>query len=76
MLFKVLSVLLATTFGATNEDCKWSPTTVSGSKKPTTVCSGQLIFEDNFDSFDQTKWQHRVTLSGGRISEQVYLLLI
>ena len=45
--------------------CQWSPTTVSGSKKPSSVCSGQLIFEDNFNSFEQSKWQHEITLAGG-----------
>jgi beta-glucanase (GH16 family) len=45
--------------------CRWTPTTVSGSKKPASVCSGQLIFEDNFDWLDQSKWQHETTLGGG-----------
>lgn len=51
------------------DGCLWTPTTVSGSKKPVEICSGQLIFEDNFDNLNGTVWQHRVTLSGGRISE-------
>jgi beta-glucanase (GH16 family) len=50
---------------ATSNGCQWTPTTVSGSKAPASVCSGQLIFEDNFDWFDQSKWQHEVTLAGG-----------
>lgn len=41
----------------------------SGSKAPENICAGQLIFEDNFDSFDQSTWQHVVTLSGGRNAE-------
>ena len=62
MFFKVflLSTLITTLNG-----CKWSPTTVSGSKRPGNICSGQLIFEDNFDSFDLSKWQHEETLAGG-----------
>lgn len=26
---------------------------------------GKIIFEDNFTSFDYTKWKHDITLSGG-----------
>lgn len=34
----------------------------------TTFCSGDLIFEDTFDTFDLRKWQHEITLSGGGVS--------
>lgn len=30
-----------------------------------TLCSCKLVFEDNFDTFDFTKWKHDITLSGG-----------
>lgn len=30
-----------------------------------TICSGDLIFEDNFDYFDFKKWEHENTLGGG-----------
>lgn len=42
-------------------------TTASGSRAPAagSFCSGQLIFEDNFDTLDQVNWRHEVTLSGG-----------
>lgn len=43
-----------------------SQTTVSGSAAPTgTICSGDLIFEDTFDTLDHKKWQHENTLGGG-----------
>lgn len=58
-------VFLLTVIVTTAEACHWSPTTASGSKAPSGFCSGQLIFEDNFDSLDQSKWQHEVTLGGG-----------
>lgn len=32
-------------------------------------CSGDLIFEDTFDTFDLRKWQHESTLAGGSVSE-------
>lgn len=28
-------------------------------------CSGDLIFEDNFDELDVQKWEHEQTLAGG-----------
>lgn len=27
--------------------------------------SGELIFEDNFDTLDFDKWEHEITMSGG-----------
>lgn len=66
MLSWALRVLL---FAATSTACEQSLTTVSGTKAPRHVCSGQLIFEDDFEQFDETKWQHLSTLSGGRVSE-------
>lgn len=41
-------------------------TTASGARAPSTFCSGDLIFEDNFNTpLDKTKWRHDVTLGGG-----------
>lgn len=45
--------------------CTPSVTTVSGTHAPQSFCSGDLIFEDNFDSLDQAKWRHENTMSGG-----------
>nr|ACI32832.1 beta-1,3-glucanase [Anthocharis cardamines] len=45
--------------------CFTSITTVSGTHAPETVCSGALIFADDFEEFDLEKWQHENTLSGG-----------
>lgn len=53
--------------------CASTVTTVTGIKAPQSICSGQLIFEENFDYFDERTWKHVVTLSGGRNSEfQMY----
>lgn len=50
----------------TSTACLASQTTVSGTHAPTgTICSGDLIFEDNFDRLDFQKWQHESTLGGG-----------
>lgn len=45
--------------------CTPSVTTVSGTSAPASFCSGDLLFEDNFDSLDQSKWKHENTLAGG-----------
>ncbi|XP_074028638.1 beta-1,3-glucan-binding protein [Leptinotarsa decemlineata] len=46
--------------------CKRSITTVSGSQAPNgIICSGDLIFEDDFNELDLKKWQHEQTLGGG-----------
>ena len=38
-------------------------------------CSGDLIFEDTFDTFDLRKWQHENTLAGGGVSKQFLYLI-
>lgn len=50
------------------EECKPSITTASGSSAPQQICSGQLIFEDNFEKLDKKKWEPQVTLWGGGVS--------
>lgn len=47
--------------------CVRSPTTASGSmiQRGRKFCSGELIFEDNFDFFDFEIWEHENTLAGG-----------
>ncbi|XP_055641211.1 beta-1,3-glucan-binding protein-like [Toxorhynchites rutilus septentrionalis] len=48
-------------------NCVKSPTTASGSaiQRGRKFCSGELIFEDNFDFFDFEIWDHENTLAGG-----------
>ncbi|CAH1155650.1 unnamed protein product [Phaedon cochleariae] len=50
---------------SSRNDCEKSATTVSGTHAPARICSGELIFEDNFKKLDLTKWQHELTLGGG-----------
>lgn len=42
-------------------------TTVSGSYGEALgeICAGQLIFQDDFNSLDEKRWKHEVTLGGG-----------
>lgn len=56
--------------------CGMTPTTVSGLKAPRRICSGDLIFYDNFRELDFEKWKHENTLSGGGVSKLYYLLLL
>jgi len=51
--------------GKATGQCLPTRTEASGSKAPSTICSGDLIFEDNFDTFDFEKWEHENTLGGG-----------
>ncbi|KAL9698642.1 hypothetical protein quinque_002083 [Culex quinquefasciatus] len=59
-----------------NNGCKLpSVTTASGSAvKKSSFCSGELIFEDNFNKLDLEKWQHEHTLGGGGNGEFQYYL--
>lgn len=45
--------------------CKPSLTEASGTKATRKICSGELIFQDNFMRLDESKWKHENTLSGG-----------
>lgn len=67
----LVGVLTVASFGAA---CTPSVTTVSGTHAPVTVCSGALIFADDFEHFDLEKWQHENNLAGGGVSILAYLL--
>lgn len=51
-----------------NDYCGPSITSASGSAA-STICSGSLIFVENFNRLDKNKWQPEVTLSDGSVSE-------
>ncbi|MDR5297234.1 hypothetical protein RHP02_25800, partial [Salmonella enterica subsp. enterica serovar Typhimurium] len=36
-----------------------------GTKAPAEICSGDLIFDDEFDILDFEKWNHEKTAAGG-----------
>lgn len=49
--------------------CKDSVTTASGTHAPKgPYHSGQLIFEDHFNSFNLDVWKHEISLGGGGVS--------
>jgi hypothetical protein len=67
-LFFVLVLALGDVRGASIK-CEKTVTTasLSGFKKSSSekkVCSGDLIFEETFDSFDLDVWQHDLTFNG------------
>lgn len=49
--------------------CEPSLTTISGQHGTiapgTQLCSGDLIFEDNFDFLDFEAWEHEITMASG-----------
>lgn len=56
------------TLASLSAACTPSITTVSGTHAPVTVCSGAMIFADDFNELDTEKWQHENTLAGGGVS--------
>lgn len=72
----LISVIGCSAFRYINPDaCRYTPTTASGTKAPTgQICKGQLIFEENFDTFDRDTWTHELTLGGGGVSIQFDML--
>ena len=48
--------------------CISSITTASGSRAPASICSGELVFHEDFETFDFKTWNHEKTASGGGVS--------
>lgn len=46
--------------------CLPSLTTVSGTYAPAEpICANTLIFNEEFNTFDMTLWEHEITMNGG-----------
>lgn len=58
-------LFLFTLYVSVNCQCQPTITTAGGPIAPGEICSGQMIFEDNFDWLDTYKWRHDKTLAGG-----------
>ncbi|XP_066259304.1 beta-1,3-glucan-binding protein-like [Euwallacea similis] len=67
LLLLFLSVFLILVQSSRAECDVASQTVASGSHllSSSKICSGDLIFEDNFDTFDLSRWNHESTLGGG-----------
>nr|CAD7443581.1 unnamed protein product [Timema bartmani] len=50
-------------------DLTWNCTESVTVTTKSPVCSGQLLFQDDFNSLNLDSWQHEITASGGRHSE-------
>ncbi len=62
--FLILAVVLAVqTYGISGQNPSVTTSIWKGVRK--THESGELIFEDNFDTLDFNMWQHEITLAGG-----------
>lgn len=74
-LFQIIFLVFAIVFKVANgEDCSPSIiTTASGTAAPEQICSGQLIFEENFDILDKDIWKPEVTFWGGGVSTSTML---
>lgn len=67
-MLRILFVVLGTVLVCNADDCKPSITTASGSSAPQQICSGQLIFDENFDSLNKEIWRPLSTFSDGGVS--------
>lgn len=67
-MLKIICLIFCIIIQSDAEECKPSATTVSGFKAPQNICSGQLIFDENFDELDKQIWTPEVSLSGGGVS--------
>lgn len=73
-LFSLLLVLEGVRGASTKCEKTVTTASLSGFKKSSSekkVCSGDLIFEETFDSFDLDVWQHDITLNGDRVCLKV-----
>lgn len=67
-MYKIVCVSLSIFVIALAEDCKPTITTASGSALSGELCSGNLIFEEHFNTLDKSKWKPEVTFWGGGVS--------
>jgi hypothetical protein len=61
-------LLLVSTLAAAHAECVPSVTTAIGTKAPAAFCSGDLIFNEEFNVFDLSTWNHEKTAAGGGVS--------
>ncbi|XP_028132021.1 beta-1,3-glucan-binding protein-like [Diabrotica virgifera virgifera] len=73
-MFKlILQIVLISIFYSTvycKHKCEKSITTVFGTKAPKGFCSGDVIFNENFDTFELETWEHERTLGGRSHNDQ------
>lgn len=68
LLFLLFVTIAASQAASTGpEKCTATVTTASGTQAPTSFCSGDIIFQEEFDYLNLKKWQHESTLGGGGV---------
>lgn len=69
-LILICSVVQMFSYKFVNQNvCQYTLTRVSGTHAPTgQICKGQLLLDEQFDHFDNSRWQHELTLGGGGVS--------
>lgn len=68
-------LLLVVTDYVYSQECGATATKVSGSSAPTgQICAGQLLLDEQFNSFNTDLWKHEVTLGGGGVSISLKIL--
>lgn len=68
ILFIIIGALLSKLEVSFGQECAPSITTASRPAAPEKICSGQVIFEENFNELDKQIWQPEVTFEGGGVS--------
>lgn len=76
LTFGFLLVIAQTASVKKDKRCEASSTIVSGTHAPSEVCSGDIVFQEEFDTLDFKKWEHENTLGGGGVSVVPFLLII
>lgn len=69
-----LAILVCTIAAAAAQVYVPSVTTAIGTKAPATICKGDLIFNEEFDTFDLSTWNHEKTAAGGGVSDMTCIL--
>lgn len=70
-MFKVVYIFLSLFAFLNAQSCLPSITTASGTAAPGEICSGSLIFEENFDTLDKSIWQPE-----GEFIEKLFQILV
>lgn len=73
LIVAMLAAIIVLSIGlvrARSDQCLPSVTTASGTHAPKEgFCSGDLIFEENFDTLDLATWKHEMSMWGGGNNE-------
>lgn len=72
-MLKITCLIFSIVIQLNAEECKPTISTASGTISPKKICSGQLIFDENFDELNKQKWIPEVTFFGGGVSKLIFM---